>query len=167
MTKIHFILTGGTIDSVYDGIRDTAVTREHSVIPKYLEFLNLYDEFVFSEVCMKDSRNLDEDDRKRILEILETSEETKYIITHGTYTMPDTARWLEAKITKKNIAVIVTGSMIPLEWFLPSDGPYNLWYAISEIKHLENGIFVSMNWRLLEQKEVIKELNTGKFTSIL
>lgn len=108
MAKIHFILTGGTIDSVYDGIRDTAVTREHSIIPKYLQFLNLYDELVFSEVCMKDSRNLDESDRRKILEILETREETKYIITHGTYTMPDTARWLEAKLTKKNISVIIT-----------------------------------------------------------
>lgn len=28
--SIHFILTGGTIDSYYDGIKDTVVPNEHS-----------------------------------------------------------------------------------------------------------------------------------------
>lgn len=39
---IHVILTGGTIDSFYNGIKDTATPRISSIIPSYFEMLRLY-----------------------------------------------------------------------------------------------------------------------------
>lgn len=42
MSKIHFIITGGTIDSYYDGTKDTAVPRETSIIPDFIQSLKLY-----------------------------------------------------------------------------------------------------------------------------
>ncbi|MBI1969807.1 hypothetical protein HYS48_03880 [Candidatus Woesearchaeota archaeon] len=59
---IHVIITGGTIDSFYDGIKETVVPHEHSIIPNYLKGLRIYDQLTFSEVCMKDSREITEKD---------------------------------------------------------------------------------------------------------
>ena len=59
---LHFILTGGTIDSYYDGSKDTAIPNEHSVVPKYIKMLKLYEECQFTEVCMKDSREITQTD---------------------------------------------------------------------------------------------------------
>lgn len=40
-SKLHFIMTGGTIDSYYNGIQDTAIPNEYSSIPKFLKILRL------------------------------------------------------------------------------------------------------------------------------
>ncbi len=96
---IHFIITGGTIDSFYDGIRDTAVTNKHSVVPDYIRSLRLYEKPIFTEVCMKDSRALTSQDRAGIVKAIKKSTSNKIIITHGTYTMPDTARYLKANLS--------------------------------------------------------------------
>ena len=34
---IHFIMTGGTIDSYYEATKDTAVLNKQSVIPNYIK----------------------------------------------------------------------------------------------------------------------------------
>jgi hypothetical protein len=41
-TKLHFIITGGTIDSYFDGAKDAVVTSEHSAMPKFVKILKLY-----------------------------------------------------------------------------------------------------------------------------
>lgn len=38
---IHFIITGGTIDSYYNGAKDTVLPRAHSIIPSYVANLKL------------------------------------------------------------------------------------------------------------------------------
>lgn len=40
---IHYIITGGTIDSFYDGRKDTVVPNKESIIPFFIESLKLYD----------------------------------------------------------------------------------------------------------------------------
>lgn len=44
--SIHFIITGGTIDSHYDGIKDTVVPNTQSVIPNFINTLNLNEEVI-------------------------------------------------------------------------------------------------------------------------
>jgi L-asparaginase len=63
---------------------------------------------------MKDSRNIDSEDRKNLCKCIEESEESYILITHGTYTMPDTARYLEVHLGKIEKTIILTGSMIPI-----------------------------------------------------
>lgn len=163
---IHFIMTGGTIDSFYDGTRDTAVPREHSIIPEYINSLGLYEKVKFTEICMKDSRNLSEKDRKIIFKTIKSSPYQKIIITHGTYTMPDTARFLEVNLKRQGQTIILTGSMIPLQGFAPSDGGFALGYAVAQADTLPPGIYVCMNGRVFDPKEVIKTLKEGRFSSI-
>ena len=66
MQTIHFIITGGTIDSYYEATKDTAVPLLNSCIPPFIKSLRLYEKIMFTEVCMKDSRQLTEEDMKEI-----------------------------------------------------------------------------------------------------
>lgn len=164
--SIHFILTGGTIDSYYDGTKDTVVPNKHSVIPEFIKSLRLYVETQFTEVCMKDSRALNQDDRNEVLKAIEESPSQKIIITHGTYTMPDTARFLKANQKRKDQIVILIGSLIPIKGFSPSDGPLNLGYSIAQLENLEPGIYVCMNCKTFSPEEVLKIISEGRFASI-
>ena len=94
----HFIITGGTIDSHYDGTKDIAVPNKESVIPDFIRNLKLPVEHEFTTVCMKDSRVITDEDRAEMVRTIQESSATKFIITHGTYTMPNTAMYLKEHI---------------------------------------------------------------------
>lgn len=115
---------------------------------------------------MKDSRDIVKDDLKKILETIEKSPHKKVIITHGTYTMPDTARFLQANLKRKDQTVIITGSMIPLIGFSPSDGPFSIGYGLAKVQDLKAGIYVCMNGKVFSPAEVMKVNKEGRFTSV-
>jgi L-asparaginase len=164
--KLHFIITGGTIDSYYDGTKDTAVTNEHSTVPRFVKLLKLYEECEFTEVCMKDSRELNDTDRTNILQSVKESPSQRIIITHGTYTLPDTARFLEANLKKNDKTIIFVCSMIPLVGFTPTDAGFNVGYAVAKSQELPAGVYACMNGRIFTPNEIVKKLSEGRFGSI-
>lgn len=74
---IHFVIAGGTIDSYYDGSKDTAVPNKESVIPAFVKSLKLYHKTEFTTVCMKDSREMTTEDLENIRETIEKSPHKK------------------------------------------------------------------------------------------
>jgi len=164
---IHFIITGGTIDSYYEGSKDTVVPNRKSVIPDFIKGMKLYEKTKFTAVCMKDSRDLTATDLKNILKAVERSPSKKVIILHGTYTMPNTARYLKANLKRKDQTIILTGSWIPVVGFTPSDGPFNLGYAIGKIQDLPVGVYVCTNGRAFSAHEIRKDIKKGRFSSTL
>lgn len=165
-TLINIILTGGTIDSIWNGQKDTATPSEHSSLPSYFQQLKLYKEIIFTEACMKDSRELTEEDVKHICATVENSICNKIIIAHGTYTMPDTARYLQKNLKRSDQTIILTGSMTPLKGFEFSDAPFSLGYAIAQVQTLKNGVYLCMNGETFTPEEVAKNLTEGRFYSI-
>ena len=163
---IHFVITGGTIDSYYEGTKDTVMPSDHSIIPEFIKSIKLYNDSTFTEICMKDSRELNEDDRKELLKTVEESPCNKIIITHGTYTMPDTARYLKANLKRNDQTIILTGSMTPIKGFSPSDGTFNLGYSVAQAQKLESGLYVCMNGKVFDPEEVMKIISEGRFASI-
>ncbi len=165
---LHVIITGGTIDSAWDGTKDTVVPTKESAIPQYFDSLKIENvQFSFSTVAMKDSRELNDEDRKEMINIIEGSEASNFIITHGTYTIPETARYLKSHSKRKDISVVITGSMIPLHGFTPSDGPFNLGFALAQLEYVKPGIYVGMNGRIFEADDVSKDVSQGRFVSNL
>lgn len=163
---IHFVITGGTIDSYYDGSKDTAVPNKESIIPSFIQSLKLYHSAEFTTVCMKDSRDLTREDLENVLKTIEESPHTKIIITHGTYTMPDTARFLKANLKRNDQTIILTGSVIPIQGFSPSDGPFSLGYAVAKVEELPAGIYVAMNGKVFSPEEVMKVVSEARFASM-
>ncbi len=163
---IHFIMTGGTIDSYYDGKKDTVVPNEKSIIPQYINSLKLYNEVKFSQICMKDSRDINQADLKKALTRIENSHCKHVIITYGTYTVPDAARFIEANLKRKDQVIILTASMTPMSGFAMSDGPFNLGYALAKVQDLEPGIYICINGKVFSSNEVMKVMSQGMFASI-
>ena len=126
----------------------------------------MYAEPEFTTVCMKDSRAINEQDLKEILEAIEKSSSTKIIVTHGTYTMPDTARYVKANLKRNDQTIILTGSMIPIQGFAPSDGPFSLGYAYAEVLRLSPSVYIAMNGRIFNAEEATKIISEGRFVSL-
>jgi len=114
---------------------------------------------------MKDSRDITRADRALILRTVDNSSCNKVIITHGTYTIGQTLDYLQKNLKRNDQTIMLTGSMLPISGFAPSDGPFNLGYAIAKIEQLPAGIYVCMNANiLLEKKIVVKKISKSKHT---
>lgn len=164
--EVLFVLTGGTIDSYYEGTKDTVIPAESSIIPETIKSFKLDIPTSFLQVCMKDSRSLSEKDRDDILAAVESASQKRILITHGTYTMPDTARYLKANLKRNDQTIVLTGSMIPIKGFAPSDGTFNLGFALAKLEDLEAGVYVAMNGNIFSPEEVVKIIEEGRFVSI-
>ena len=80
--------------------------------------------------------------------------------------MPDTARYLKAHLKRKSKTIILTGSMIPISGFSPSDAPFNLGFAIAKVLELPAGVYVCMNGQVFSPEEVAKVVREGRFVSM-
>ena len=156
-----------TIDSYYDGTKDTAVPNKESIIPNFISGLKLYEKTSFTQICMKDSRELIQADLKNVLKSIEESKSKRIIVTMGTYTMPDAARFLKQNLLRHDQVIIFTASMIPIVGFAPSDGPFSLGFSIAKSQDLENNIYVCMNGKVFSPEEVVKVIAEGRFASII
>lgn len=164
--KIHFISTGGTLDAYFDPIKEIVMPNKHSSIPKFINMLKLYENYVFSEVCMKDSRNLKTSDRKKIVKAVVNDACKRIIITHGSYTVRDTAVYLKKNLKNNNKVIIFVCSMIPLAEFPSTDAGFNIGYAVAMSQTLPAGIYICMNGRVFSPDEVVKIIAEGRFGSI-
>ncbi len=163
---IHFIAMGGTIDSGWSGAQDALVVNEKSDVPLFLSRFPLLSETIFSQVCAKDSRAVIDEDRKNLVKTVENSPAAKIVITHGTFTMPETARFLQKKLKRHDQTIVLTSATRPLRGFEMSDAPLNLGYAISNAQHLKPGIYIALKGQALTLEELEKKLQEGSFHKI-
>jgi len=157
--KIAILATGGTFDKEYNEI-DGRLYFNKPHIQEMLEMGRCCLSVRIHVVMMKDSLEMTEQDRRQILEACLSSEESRILITHGTDTMEHTARFLAGKVHDKTI--VLTGAMIPYT-FGSSDGMFNLGSALSFVQILPPGVFIAMNGRFFESREVYKDKQQGIF----
>ena len=158
--RLLFIQTGGTIDKDYpkktDGwafeIKDPAVKR-------ILKKINPSFKYDIITATQKDSLEINEIDRKLIFEMCDTAKESKIIITHGTDSIIQTAKFL-SKI--KNKTIILTGSMRP-ERFTNSDASVNIGLAIGGVQSLPYGVYIALNGLLIPQDKISRNMETGQY----
>lgn len=115
---------------------------------------------------MKDSRQIVDDDRKRMLKEIEKTDVRRVVVTHGTYTMPITAKYLKKFLGKTSKTIVLAGSMVPINGFDFSDGPFNLGFAIAQTQVLQPGVYLAMNARVFKPEEVEKDTKKGVFYSV-
>ncbi len=156
---------GGTIeffDPAYDAI-NKRLLRLDTTIDSYLHNI-IQPHFTYSteSITEKDSRDINEDDRKRLAKAIESTAHENIIVTHGTFTMGETAQFLE-KSSLENKKVVLTGSMIPITGFAASDAGFNLGYVIGSFPTLEQGVYLSMNGGIFESSEVSKNTEIFRF----
>lgn len=165
-SKIHIILTGGRIDSVWNKDVDEIVVADHSVIPDFFKNIAIDLDFAFTEISMKDSRALTDSDRERMRKTIDETDASKILITHGTHTLPDTVQYLHEKLQKKDKTIVFTGASAPLKDFATSDAAFNLGYAIAKVQELPAGMYFCLSGKTISFDEMQKQLKEGKFYSL-
>ena len=155
--KIQIIVTGGTIDSYYDIDACTTLCHEQTAIPEFITKFGQIskDEFELAEICMKDSREINHQDIEEISAAISLSNCCRHIVTHGTFTLFDSARRLQALLPKDHNQVIVfTGAMWPLVGFSPNDAGFNLGSAFMAARLAPPGIYIAFNGKLYQPDEL-------------
>jgi L-asparaginase len=162
MKNIHFILTGGTINKIYNPSTEKPEITDQPVIAHYLEHaVKPHVQLSFETICLKDSLDITPQDRADILRAVQKTNVKNIIITHGTSTMTDTLEFLDGQTEDKTI--VLMGAMVPLKEFTMSDGGFNLGYAMAQVQSLHTGVYICMNAATFKAGEVRKDAAAAKF----
>lgn len=156
---IRVLITGGTFDKEYDEIHGRLFFKD-SHLPEMLTLGRAKLPLEVRTLMMIDSLDMKDSDRSIITEQCKASTGGRIVITHGTDTMADTARYIAERITGKTI--VLTGAMIPYK-FGSSDGLFNLGSALAFVQVLPPGVYVVMNGRYFAAAKVFKNKQTGIF----
>lgn len=161
--KILFIQTGGTIDKDYPLLtRGYPFEITEPAVQRILEKINPSFDFEILPLLQKDSLDLTDEDREKILEACLNTDINKIIITHGTDTIIETAKKLSGI---KDKVIILTGSMRP-ERFSNSDAGFNIGVAVGAINVLNSGVYIAMNGKIFDYQKVERDYDTGMFIEI-
>lgn len=167
INHIHLITTGGTIDSKFFPPTESTKVREKSIIPDFLnQIIKPHFQITHRNISMLDSSEITDSIRDDIISEIKTCDANNILITHGTNTMSETLDYLSARIEKTDKTIILTGSMIPMDGFCPTDGGFNLGFAIAKFQVIEKGIYLAMNGKIFETEKVKKDFSLGRFEEL-
>jgi L-asparaginase len=157
--KIHILTTGGTIDKFYFDRKDSFQVGEPQ-IGQLLREANVTVEYDIRALLHKDSLELTDADRDLICAAVEETPGERFLITHGTDTMLQTAEALQARVRGKTI--VLTGSMQPA-MSRTSDAFFNIGFAFCAAQRLPAGAYVAMNGRIFTPGKARKNIELGRF----
>lgn len=157
--QIKILITGGTIDKVYNELTGE-LTFGASNLDEMLERSRSTMDIDSEVLFLKDSLDMNDEDRNLILsKCLECSED-RVVVTHGTDTMVQTAKLLGDQI--KNKVIILFGSMIPHS-INNSDALFNLGVVLNAVQNKTNGVYIAMNGQVFDFDKVEKNKVLGIF----
>jgi L-asparaginase len=159
---IRIFITGGTFDKEYNELNGELYFKD-THMSELLEKGRSKLPVEIRTLMMVDSLEMTNEDRDLIAYQCNQCEETMIVITHGTDTMSETAKYLAAKV--KNKTIVLTGAMIPIK-FGSSDGLFNLGSALAFAQTLPGGVYVAMNGRYFNWDNVRKNKQTGVFEEV-
>ena len=155
---IQIFTAGGTIDKVYFDANSEFEIGD-SLLPELLAESNIHDGYRIEGLLRKDSLEMTDADRNRVRDAVERCDAGRVLITHGTDTMPETARSL---LRVKDKTIVLTGAMQPAR-MRRSDAVFNIGFAWAAVKLLPAGVYVAMNGEVFEAGSVRKNLKAGRF----
>ena len=156
--RIRFITTGGTIDKIYfDALSQFEVGEsvvQHILTDGLVDF-----EYDVVSLFQKDSLEINDDDRKVLHDFIANDDATHYIITHGTDTMPETAKILSDLDDR---TIVITGALTPAR-FRTTDAVFNVGMAVATVQVAKPGVYISMSGQVFEAGAVRKNRAENRF----
>ncbi len=172
MSKIRIIVAGGTIDAEkYDFKEGKVITFGEPAVEKILKTGRVRhidtnsslpkknDDSDIFILPQKDSLDMTDEDRQRILDICSRDERGRILITHGTDTMSKTGELLSFHIHNKTI--VLTGAMQP-NTSKNSDAPFNLGGALIACETLPHGVYIVIQGEIFPIPHVQKVKKDGE-----
>lgn len=156
--RIKFITTGGTIDKLYFDAK-SAYEVGAPQIGDILDGMGVAFDYEVLPLLRKDSLDMTDDDRDLIAHVVESDPGERFVITHGTDTMIDTAKVLR-RVSGK--VMVLTGALRPAR-FVGSDAVFNIGAAIAAVQVLSPGVYLAMSGRIWEPEQVQKNRALNRF----
>ncbi len=158
MDRLCIVTTGGTIDKIYfDDKSDYQIGEPQ--IGGVLRELGVAFEFNVIPILRKDSLHITDADRELLRATIAAQDTNRVLVTHGTDTMVATAAVL-ASISDKTI--VLTGALSPAR-FRGSDAEFNIGCAVGAVQCLAPGVYIAMNGRIWDPREVRKNVAANRF----
>jgi len=158
---IRFVTTGGTIDKIYFDALSRFEVGESPIDAILADGLVGFDYDVHS-LFRKDSLDMDDADRGRIHDFIVADGAERYVISHGTDTMVDTARVLSDIPGRR---IVLTGSLSPAR-FRTTDAVFNIGMAVAAVQLVEPGVYIAMNGQVFPAKAVRKNREENRFERV-
>ncbi len=171
MHRIVLLTTGGTIEKRYVEQAGSMENTEPQ-IRRCLALLRLPDTDVHVEELMnKDSLVMTEDDRALIAQhvLRHTADGAPVLVTHGTDTLVETGKTVEAALTRchprNRVPVVFTGAMTPFG-IEGSDALQNLTEALLATRLLPPGVYLAFHGQIFPIAHVQKDRGQSRFVGI-
>ena len=161
---IQVLVTGGTFDKEYNYITGELYFKE-THLNKMFDLGRCTLNLDVRTLMMKDSLDMTESDKHLIYHNCKNTDSKRILITHGTDTIVNTAKYL-AESDLEDKTIVLTGAMIPIAFGTSSDGFFNLGSALAFVQTLPVGIYICMNGRYYNWDKVKKNRKTGYFEPI-
>lgn len=161
---MKIVITGGTLDKQYNPLNGELIFNQSSVMDMLVQSRNTVKTDI-ETVMLKDSLEMNDQDRQLIANACVNSLDSKIIITHGTDTMVETAHAIAKALAVDSSAdktVVLLGAMVPYQ-FKGSDALFNLGCAMSAVQILSAGVYITMNGQVFDYREVQKNRAIGQF----
>jgi L-asparaginase len=155
---IRFITTGGTIDKIYFDALSRFEVGDSAIDNILAEGLVNLDYDVTS-MFRKDSLELTENDRKELHDFVVGDDAKRYVITHGTDTMVETAAVLG---TIPGRHIVLTGALSPAR-FRTTDAVFNVGMAVAAVQLVEPGVYIAMSGQVFPADRVQKNRDENRF----
>ena len=158
---IRFLTTGGTIDKIYfDALSEFEVGE--SPLHSILADAHIHFDFEVTALMRKDSLELDDVDRQRIRDAVVNDDASRFVISHGTDTMVQTAAELRDIPDKR---IVLTGALSPAR-FRTTDAIFNVGMAVAAVQTVAPGVYIAMNGRVFAADAVQKNRKKNRFEAI-
>lgn len=162
MNNLKILATGGTIDDLEYDDEHSAPAQRISLIPMFAEEFSPELKNATTVLFQKDSTFINSDDREIIAAAIVEAHHEKIIVTHGTKTMAQTAKYLGPKVPKGK-TIVLTGCMTLPRADKGKDAKESLAYAIAMVQTLSPGVYVAMQNQIFPWNNVMKNVEEGRF----
>ena len=158
---IRFVTTGGTIDKIYFDAMSQFEVGDSQVRHILAEGLAAFDYDVIA-LFQKDSLDITAEDRAQLRRFLENDDANRYVITHGTDTMTETAAALQGLPGKR---IVLTGALSPAR-FRSTDAVFNIGMAVAAVQLVDPGVYIAMSGQVFAGNAVAKNRAENRFEAL-
>ena len=155
---IRFVTTGGTIDKIYFDDLSQFEVGESQIQHILHEGLVAFD-YEVEPLLHKDSLEMTDEDRQKLREFIANDSAQRFVVTHGTDTMPAAA---EALMGLEGKTIVLTGALTPAR-FKQTDAMFNVGMAVAAAQVAPPGVYIAMSGQVFEAGSVRKNRERNRF----
>jgi L-asparaginase len=159
--NLKIFATGGSMDKAYSTQESDFVVGEPQ-IGRVLTDANVNLDYEIESLLAKDSLDITDEDRARIVDRVRDEACPRIVITHGTDTMIQTGLALIRAGLGSTRTIVLTGAMQPAA-FQHTDADFNAGGAVIAAQILPPGVYIVMNGRVFDPQQAWKNIVSNRF----